>query len=437
MEISRIRKKKYYAVSVKLASPLCISSGYDENTDKDVLRNACKEVFLPGSSIAGAWRDYLGQSRNCDGLMGFSEDEKGRMSPIIVQDLYLSENIRISARDGVKLDSSKGVINKFDMEIVETGASGILFFNYTERDNTQWDYETAIADILRGMQTGEIRFGASKNRGMGRLHIDCVYESAFTKEEVDAWIRFSPERKSLSAYQKHVPYREWAEKHIATRDSRYIHITVPLTLHGGISIRKYSTKPRQADYEHITSNGEPVIPGSSWGGAIRSDACRILEDLGCHDMERLVRAWFGSIDDDLKKKVSDLEMPEDESPEEAHQSQIVIGESILRGAQPVPMTRNKINRFDASTVDGALYSDISYYGGETELNLMVRKDADAEYEALLGLLLIIISDLQEGYLPVGGLVSVGRGIFEAGIDPVKYSETIHEDRCMSKLYSLL
>ena len=59
MEISRIRKKKYYAVSVKLASPLCISSGYDENTDKDVLRNACKEVFLPGSSIAGAWSDYL------------------------------------------------------------------------------------------------------------------------------------------------------------------------------------------------------------------------------------------------------------------------------------------------------------------------------------------------------------------------------------------
>ena len=153
MEISRIRKKKYYAVSVKLASPLCISSGYDENTDKDVLRNACKEVFLPGSSIAGAWRDYLGQSRNCDGLMGFSEDEKGRMSPVIVQDLYLSENVRISARDGVKLDSSKGVINKFDMEIVETGASGTLFFSYIERENAQWDYENITETLTLPIPT--------------------------------------------------------------------------------------------------------------------------------------------------------------------------------------------------------------------------------------------------------------------------------------------
>lgn len=430
---SRIKKKKYYAVSITLASPLCVSNGDGEHTDKDVLKNAEDEYFLPGSSIAGAWRDYLGQKNNCDGLMGFSEDDRGRMSPIIIQDLYLSENARVSVRDGVKLDGDKGVLNKFDMEILETGISGTLFFSYTERENAPWDYDTAIADILKGIQTGEIRFGANKNRGMGRLRIRKVYESSFTKENADEWIQFAPMRKCLDRYQKKASYKEWIEKQSFDRPSRYIHITVPLKLHGGISIRKYSTKPKKADYEHITTNGEPVIPGSSWGGAIRSDACRILNDLGCHDTERILRSWFGSIDDDFKNASSDSKLPQ----EEAHQSRIVIGESILRDAIPVPMTRNQINRFDASTVDGALYTDISYYGGETELNLMVRKDDDVEYEALLGLLQIILSDLQEGYLPVGGLVSIGRGIFGAGSSPVKYSEDISKSQCMAKLYSLL
>ena len=440
---SRIRKKKYYAVSVRLASPLCVSNGSDEMTDKDVLQNADGEYFLPGSSIAGAWRDFLGQGKNSDGFMGFSEDSKGRMSPISVQDLYLSKEARISVRDGIRLERSKDDSGKpessgddpgkFDMEIVETGASGTLFFSYTERENALWDYDTAIADILLGIQTGEIRFGANKNRGMGRLHIENVCESTFTKDKAEDWILFVPKRKSLEAYQENQTYEKWAAGRKAVRSSRYIYITVPLRLYGGISIRKYSTKPKQADYEHITTNGEPVIPGSSWGGAIRSDARRILTELGCKDTGRLLRTWFGCIDEDLKKQESDKDEPE----ETAHQSRIVIGESILKNSVPVPMTRNKVNRFDGSTVDGALYSDISYYGGETELSLMIRKDEDAEYEALIGLMQLIIADIREGYLPVGGLTAVGRGIFEAGSTPVKYSEPVQMDVCMSKLHSLL
>lgn len=422
-------KKKYYAVSVRLESPLCISNNESENTDKDVLRNADRELFLPGSSIAGVWRDYLGQKNNTDGLMGFSEDEKGRMSPISIQDLYFSKGARVSVRDGIKLDEGKGVLNKFDLEIVETGAEGILFFSYVERQNTSWDYENTVADLLMGMESGEIRFGANKTRGMGRVHIKKIYESVFTRANVDEWINFAPIRKCLNSYQTHALFNKWIENKGTGRTPKYLKITVPLKLYGGISIRKYSTKPMQADYEHITTNGEPVIPGSSWNGAIRSDARRILEGLGCSKTDVLIRTWFGCIDDDLKDIAPDQE--------EAHRAVIVIGESILRGAVPVPMTRNQINRFDASTIDGALYSDISYYGGETELSLMIRKDEKNDYQALIGLLDIILSDIREGYLPVGGLVSVGRGVFEASDAPVQYSESIQMDTCLSKLYSLL
>ena len=489
----KILKRKCYAVLITLASPLCVSSGNNENTDKDVLRSADGEIFLPGSSIAGAWREFLGQKKNDDGILGFSEDEKGRMSPITISDLFLykkhekqsekddstnnGKNVQedekqtkkvrptVSVRDGVKLDEDKDVINKFDMEIVETGAEGILYFSCIEREKDPWDYDTAISDILKGMQTAEIRFGASKNRGMGRIRIKEVHESTFTKENVAEWIEFSHFRKDPEKYQTHESYEKWAQSNASNRVSKYLTIKVPLKLRGGISIRKYSTKPLQADYEHITANGEPVIPGASWNGAIRSDVRSILNDLGCRKTEQYLRTWFGCIEDDLDGGSSGskrtLQPEEDgaskEPPaftdaldskdedlyeaasvqEEVHQSRIVIGESILRGAVPVPMIRNKINRIDASTVDGALYSDISYYGGETDLCLMIRKDEGAEYKALIGVLDIVIKDIQEGYLPVGGLVSVGRGVFQPGDRPVEYSEPVSRDVCMSKLYSLL
>lgn len=453
----KIQIRKCFAVQIVLASPLCISSGSNENTDMDVLRSADGGIFLPGSSIAGAWREFLGQNKNDDGMMGFSEDEKGRMSSITISDLFLykkpkkqtaqketngtdnnnrgaekqagEEMPAVSVRDGVKLGEDKDVLNKFDMEIVETGAVGTLYFSYIYREKDPWPpeaFDAAISEVLKGMQTAEIRFGANKNRGMGRLKIETVHESIFNKDNVDEWIEFLPMRKDPEKYQSKISYEEWAQKNASARGPRYITIKVPLKLHGGISIRKYSTKPMQADYEHITSNGEPVIPGTSWNGAIRSGIRRILNDLGCKKTERLLRTWFGCVeDDDLDKG------------EEAHQSRIVIGESILKDAAAVPMTRNKINRFDASTVDGALYSDISYYGGETELCVMVRKDEQSEYQALLALMGIVIADIQEGYLPVGGLVSVGRGVFELGDRPVEYSEPVSRDDCMSKLYSLL
>lgn len=436
MENRQITERRYYAVTVSLASPLCVSNGESEYTDADIIKNAAGEYFLPGSSIAGAWRDYLNQKKDENGILGFSKDKEGRMSPVLISDLYFSSKARISVRDGVKLGRGKSVLNKYDLEIIETGAEGTLFFSIVIREGDAWDYKGTIARLFQAMQAGEIRFGANKNRGMGKLQIESVYESFFSKEDVDRWIAFSPYQKTeksqlINHYDNINSYEKWSQEHNVSLKTRYISITIPLSLKGGISIRRYSTKPAQADYEHITTNGKPVVPGASWNGAIRSDAGRILNDLGCKHTNKLLRTWFGCINTDLN------DSEEDVSGEQPHQSLLAVSESIIADAVSVPVTRNKVNRFDASTIEGALYTDLAFYGGTTCLHIMVRKDTKSEYEALLGLLQIIIQDVQEGYLPVGGLVSIGRGIFKIGDGEVEYSENIDADRCLEKLYSLL
>lgn len=406
--VNRIVKRIYYAAEISLRSPLALSCGESETTDMDVLRNSRGEVFIPGTSIAGAFRNYLQRSRDKEGSFGFSKGEDGRMSSVYISDIYLQAP-KITVRDGVQLSDEKQVENKFDMEIIEPGAAGILYLTYVIRENDlELDVEQEAAHLIRAVESGEIRFGRSKNRGFGRAAVRDIYQAEFTAAEVKEWISFSTRYRELSAYPIKKKYEEWI-RICQESEQKYYRINVPLKLTGGISIREYSAEPSKADFEHITSNGEPVIPGTSWNGAIRADVKDILQQLGCSTETALdlMKLWFGYVNVAEGQKNT----KKDREPD-ALQSLVVVGESVIRGESVrVPMTRNKISRFDASTIEGALYSEIVNCGGVTELELLVRKDEERQYRALLAVLELVIQDICKGYVSVGGQAAVGRGIF--------------------------
>lgn len=452
-ENKKIIEKQYYAFKLRLASPLNVSAGLSEETDADVLRNGDGEVFIPGTSVAGAFRNALMLKEKSDGIMGYSDGEQGRMSSILISDIYFAEpeHVKTGIRDGIKLDDSKIVENKFDMEIVETGAVGTLYIECVVREgDTPEQYVDAIKKLVTMLQSGEIRFGANKNRGFGRVELlteadseSYVYEKSFSKEDKNDYAAFildvnsktsKDTRLGLYDSQKLSDWigEEWTEKCLnlnqhADADQpldleQYVKISVPLRLMGGISIRRYSAKSNQADFEHITCDGKPVIPGSSWNGAIRADVARILReliDVGKDKqmiVENLIDGWFGKISDEQG---------------ESMQSLVVVSESIIEGATPVPMTRNKVNRFDASTVDGALYSEISYFGGKTTLELLIRKDEKRYYEELVEILQLVIRDIKEGFVAVGGQTAVGRGVFAPD------GEQVDKTFGVPKLYELI
>lgn len=452
-ENKKIIEKQYYAFKLRLASPLNVSAGLSEETDADVLRNGDGEVLIPGTSVAGAFRNALMLKEKSDGIMGYSDGEQGRMSSILISDIYFTEpeHVKTGIRDGIKLNREKIVENKFDMEIVETGAVGTLYIECVVREgDTPVQYVDAIKKLVTMLQSGEIRFGANKNRGFGRVELlteadaeSYVYEKSFSKEDKNDYAAFildvnsktsKDTRLGLYKSQKLSDWigEAWEKKcrnlnQHADADQpldleQYVKISVPLRLMGGISIRRYSAKSNQADFEHITCDGKPVIPGSSWNGAIRADVARILRELidAGKDkqmiVDNLIDDWFGKISD---------------KQGESMQSLVVVSESIIEGATPVPMTRNKVNRFDASTVDGALYSEISYFGGKTTLELLIRKDEKRYYEELVEILQLVIRDIKEGFVAVGGQTAVGRGVFAPD------GEQVDKTFGVPKLYELI
>lgn len=422
--ISRVLARKYYGIHIKLASPLNVSNGESRETDSDVLLDADDVPFVPGTSIAGAFRNALMQEKNQPGIMGFSDGEKGRMSQIFISDLIL-HNARIITRDGVKLENKTVIPGaKYDMQAVETGADGWIFLEVVFRENdteTEEDIVAQIDSLICHLDSGDIRFGSKKNRGYGEIRVTEVAEHLFRfdgkPESVENWISFLHADGTIRGFHDSdiTEMNAWkkSKDSVPELNTEYVRIRIPLKLEGGISIRKYSTRPNEADFEHITIQGEdkkpiPVIPGTSWNGAIRGDALRILkEDFHVPNAEKWIGMMFGPIVNNRKDS------------ESIWQSRVGVSESRIDGAVELPMTRTAIDRFSASAKSGSLYSGLSYFGGTTDLNLRIRKgqiiDKDTKEKIshleIVGLLDLVIQDIMNGFVAIGGQTSIGRGIF--------------------------
>lgn len=497
---NRIISRYYVAADIVLASPLSLSGGDGEHTDSDVMRDGEGRLLLPGSSVAGAFRAYMGQRKDEAGIFGYAGREevtglqKGYMSALLFSDTYFDEGegkAVVSERDGVSLSEEKTVENKFDYEIIETGAKARM---YIEKVCREKDGEKGIQRGLREIQLllsaldkGEIRFGSRKNSGCGWIKVEKAYKYVFGmagetsgtgtqsqevagwrmesdtempgQEEAERWMAF------CTAENPWEDSAEWKDWKIELPEQKYISIEIPLRLTGGISIRKYSTRPEVADFEHMTVHGSvgkeriPVIPGSSWKGAVRSCAKNILRELGIPDIQEKIDEWFGMVKDNTKSKQPEtqagsgknirqpdsakntkwIEAPAGSS-QNAKQSMVVIKESQLTGSVLMSSTRNRVNRFDASTVDGALYTENAYFGGRTTLRILVRKTEEYVYAPLLGLLSLVVQEIEEGYLAIGGQSAVGRGIFESDINEagqgIQWSEEIDRHKCLAELASL-
>ena len=419
----RIIKKVFYAIDIELASPLNVSSGDSLDTDKDVITNGSGELFIPGTSIAGALRNNIDKDSQIKVFGGEdnrkneekkegndkNNNTKGLMSSIYISDLYFDKDSIVITRDGIQLNDDKSVNNKFDMQAIETGAQGVMYIYYVRREHDDIDYEAVIQSLILDIASGDIRFGSNKNRGFGQIKICNIYNKEFTTENVEEYIAF--DKRNKEDYGTPETFEQWSSE--KKTESEYVTLSVPLGLTGGISIRKYSTRPGEADYEQITvskcderGNKIPVIPGTSWNGAIRSDMKRIIIDLLGGDKKQannIINRWFGYIKENKPK----------ESEIDALQSMISIQESEIIDSISMNVTRNKINRFDASTINGALYTERASFGGRTNLVLKVRKENDRHYEACIGALLLVLKDIGNGYQNIGGLGAIGRGIFEA------------------------
>lgn len=396
-------KKIYYQIKFNNISALSIGNGENVFSDKDVIRNSLGHPYIPGSSLAGIYRsmfsnDFQDLYFGCLKL----ENRNKQDSKVVVYDANIISNYQTSIKHGVALDDNKTSIDgsKMDIEVIEPGAQ---FITYIEVD----DIDEIGDTIIEEWATSNLNIGSKTSRGLGVCELKSVRRAVFTlPDEAKKWYKFN-------LYDDNSIF--WEEYVLNSINKENREIKLLLKLEGGLSIREYTTVTKKdgknnkvdavPDYESLKYKRDndvyPYIPGTSWSGAFRHHMSLVNKDL--------TKEIFGS----TKKK-----------------SNIYFSDTEIVDFKEKIISRNAIDRFSGGSKRGALYTEKFIYGGEIQLKIKLY----GEHTGIESLLAYAITDLHYGLLSVGGLTSIGRGLFKVS----KINEcNIGSDNDAGELYNLI
>ena len=407
-------RKVYYEIIFKTESAMNIGCGVNDNSDRDVLRDGAGHPFIPGSTMAGIYRSLFDASEDTKKYFGYvfintkvaQSTDQAIESKIKIYDANPDGKYSIKKRDCVGLDeyrtAKKGA--KFDFEVVEPG---VQFETFIEQDIDEESLVDIGKIIVSKWKLNGLSFGSKTMRGLGRTSLVSVRRCEFdlnTASETDRWVDFDMYDQKDRNWVKFDDYeREISDEnglHFQNGKSVSIKLGLKQKNSSGISVRQYTTDVSDGektipDYVQLTSQDEgvkkPVIPGTSWAGSFKHHMEELLTSVGIakEKVTDETEIWFGTT---------------------SKRSSIGFSESIIKGAESKVISRNAIDRFSGGTVDGALYTEEYYYGGTTDLTISV--PCGSNDDKLLRCLVASIFDLHFGLMAVGGLSSVGRGLFE-------------------------
>lgn len=248
------------------------------------------------------------------------------------------------------------------------------------------------------MNSGILRFGHKSTRGYGEVKLENIRKAFFT--DVTEWIRFDMYDDKC--------WENCEEINLTAVSFGTDIINLSLTLKSALSIRNYTTElpngneTSAPDYKYLSlRDNTPVIPGTTWAGEFRERTAQLIGEN--KNSGEAVKKLFGYIISGTK---------------DTSKSKITFSESKFeKGSYTEKLiTRNSIDRFSSGINHHALYTELTIYSGKTDLTITLPSDTDT---ALKTALLAAIADLHNGFMAIGGLTSVGRGLFE--VDTLCYN----------------
>ncbi len=276
--------------------------GYGESfeTDMALAKNGNDEFYIPGTSLTGTLRSWFEDNfpSETDSIWGYQKNDQGHASFVLIEDMRLPEDLRDSLqselRDGVGIDRHYGTAAdgaKYDRAILPKGTQ--LNFEMTvEMQKDTAKTKAMFGHLLEALQKGEIRLGASKTRGLGKVELketkikednlfgfDILKLLEAKEDQEKRFVQFESylielkkeifEDKPKSLYEKFEPQNnqqltieiKWSPKS-------------PLMVKAGYDGIGVDTLPL------VSANGKRnvslCLPGSSVKGAFRAQAERIL-----------------------------------------------------------------------------------------------------------------------------------------------------------------
>jgi CRISPR/Cas system CSM-associated protein Csm3 (group 7 of RAMP superfamily) len=411
---------------MRLETAAHLGGEVDTSVDMAVLRDPKEGVpLLPGTSLAGALRSHLAdvlggyrshEKKEVSALFGAARsDDEGSQSPLIVFDSLgsLPDGTALEIRDGVAIDPALGTAEankKFDFEVLPAGTR---FPARMELIVEKPDQEARLLGLLiaalDGLGEGDIALGMRRSRGLGAVKVRSWKALRHDLTTAQGWIGWLTS-DHVQPIRDEVPGHDSAAKAIRAAcptltiepiadQRRRLLVDLELEIAGDLLVRSPATEAGAPDVVHLCSAGKPVLPGTGLAGALRARALRIA---------RLVRENHGDGDEWVDCLFGPRIQAKDEDPQggQATASKLRISESFIEGGEARRQTRIAVDRFTGGVVRGALFDEQVQRGGTLKVRLDLRDPNDGE----AGLLLLLLKDLLSGDIPVGGAVSVGRGV---------------------------
>ena len=370
-----------YEVTAVTETPL--RTGPADGSIDRVLRHRDGPAFLQAASLAGALRGWLEeQDKDAANVLFGSQDKSGQL---IVSDMEIQEKAAKSAEDTtiqlrprLRINGKMGSAadgGKFD--VAHIARDTVMQFTLTwlgaESDT---DGPSQIEQMLGALHAGEIRLGAQKSNGFGRVSLTVRSQTYHMTDKADreAWLQDKFDGKTLA-----LP--EICRKSVCT-----------FTVNGvADSILIKDAVPRiKKDTQftgNIEENGTAVLPGSSVKGAVRARVQAIADWLHCSDtvVDELFGRGAAQGDNGIAGRVRFTDV-------------------VLDKAKERMISRIRINKFTGGVIHSGLFNEEPVKSG-------VKLHITAPQDNICGCALLVyaLRDLGLGLYNLGSGGAVGRG----------------------------
>ncbi len=401
-------------------TPLSVGGlGTGEHVDLELAEDGTGHHYVPGTSLAGPMRSWLERHVKDEAVIrdifGYIEQEGdgGKASVLYVSDSPIDDDVIAERRHGISIQDTTGTTKEGCFYTRALLPRGTCLKLRMELDILGEDYSAgALSLLIDALQTGKIRFGACKTRGMGAMKLEETkvnwYDFAGDSAALDLWLDGKDAlRQGIEALSSF--------KRPELNLERAFTLSVPWRAVSPLMV-KAGRDGIEADMLPLMSgigggNVAPVIPGSSIKGILRSQARKILNTLfnpeeGAEDW-LIIEDMFGSKERAGRLMIDDVyHMPN--SP--------VSRENWLKedGTSMNSFTERHqyvaIDRFTGGASDKALYSARPVKKDESDtpgwdpirLTLDVSNALSEEnVKKEQALLKLLLRDMKEGYITIG------------------------------------
>lgn len=373
-----------YRVEAVCRTPL--RTGGADGAVETVLRDWTGRPFVQGTSLAGALRGWL-EGRDPEGAEALFGSQ-AQSGSLMVSDGLFEAAAEQQTRPRLRIDGATGTAadgGKFDVAHIAAGSK--LTFTLTWLGTEETMAQTGgVEQMLAALHAGEIRLGAQKTNGFGRVSLTVQKRSYRMEDGADraAWLEDREDGTPLT-----LPRLTLGGQVVFTLTGRADSILIKS---GAREMRPAPKGGNRNVTVPLRENGRAILPGSSVKGAVRARVEAIAELLGLE--KAVTEALFGR----MSRRNENGENQDNGLP-----GKVRFEDAVLSGSGQ-EISRIRINRFTGGVIRQGLFVEEPL---QSEVTLRIT--LPEEETRGCGLLLYALRDLGLGLYNLGSGGAMGRG----------------------------